>query len=144
MQMAMLFAVVLALAFVCLKVLFPSKSKPSFAKTGTHLVGKVDRRAGSRSGNPFHAVSIHPPAGGCQAAQEIKGARFLSDEAPGLPLEGCTAEHCQCRYAHHVDRRRGNGDRRLAFGLGHDMSVSEETERRTSTGRRGSDEPVAA
>ena len=88
MQMAMLFAVVMVVAFFCLKVLFPSRHKPNFAKTGTHREDKADRRATGGASNPYHAVSIHPPTGGCSAVQEIKAMRFLSDEAPGLPLEG--------------------------------------------------------
>jgi hypothetical protein len=55
--------------------------------------------------NPFHAVSISSPARNCAAAREFEGKRFLSREAPPLPLNSCTAVTCTCRYAHHDDRR---------------------------------------
>ncbi len=31
--------------------------------------------------------------------------RFLSRAAPLLPLAGCTAKYCRCRYIHYQDRR---------------------------------------
>ena len=61
--------------------------------------------------NPYPAVSIRC-AGGCEAAQNLKGHRFLGNEAPALPLETCSAQTCSCRYVHHVDRRTGILDRR--------------------------------
>lgn len=61
--------------------------------------------------NPFHAVSIVPGPICCQAARDIEGVRFLSKEAPRLPLPGCKGGPCKCRYAHHADRREG-ADRR--------------------------------
>lgn len=32
--------------------------------------------------------------------------RFLSREAPRLPLAGCTMKYCRCRYVHYKDRRQ--------------------------------------
>jgi hypothetical protein len=56
--------------------------------------------------NPWHAVSILPRPGACEPARSIAGKRFLSsEEPPPLPLEGCTAATCTCRYNHHSDRR---------------------------------------
>ena len=95
------------------------------------LLGKFRARLGQRapradSGmtrenvritNPWHAVSIVLQAGACAAARAIAGRRFLSSEhPPQLPLEGCTAATCTCRYAHHSDRRvhRRDGRARTA------------------------------
>jgi hypothetical protein len=36
----------------------------------------------------------------------LEDARFLSDEAPSLPLAGCkTPQSCRCVYVHFNDRR---------------------------------------
>jgi len=64
------------------------------------------RREHVRITNPWHAVSIVPPPEGCASAETIAGKRFLSKESPPrVPLAGCTAAVCTCRYDHHEDRR---------------------------------------
>jgi hypothetical protein len=55
--------------------------------------------------NPYHAVSIAPGIGCCQSAQSLTGKRFLSAEAPQMPLRDCNTKSCTCRYVHHDDRR---------------------------------------
>lgn len=61
----------------------------------------------ARQHNRWHAVSIVPHGQACEAVQACRGKRFLSSEAPRLPLQGCNADQCQCRYRHHPDRRGG-------------------------------------
>jgi len=140
MQMAILFALVIIGALVFLKLLFPANSVSAVRQSSARRSDKIERRASRGAVNPFHAVSIHPAAQGCMAAEAIKGQRFLSEEAPGLPLEECTAAVCHCTYAHHVDRRRGNGDRRLVYGIRHESpEISESGERRVTIGRRDGD-----
>jgi hypothetical protein len=57
----------------------------------------------------WHAVSVKPGNGACNAAVSGKNRRWLSSEAPLLPLPGCTRpDTCQCTYQHHDDRRLGN------------------------------------
>ncbi len=54
----------------------------------------------------WHAVSVKPGTGACNAAISGKNRRWLSREAPLLPLPGCTRpDTCQCTYNHHDDRR---------------------------------------
>jgi hypothetical protein len=54
----------------------------------------------------WHAVAIRPRGGSCEAVQACKTARYLSQEAPRLPLAECTAsDTCTCVYKHHDDRR---------------------------------------
>ena len=55
----------------------------------------------------FHGVAIKPAeACQCKAVTELDGRRFLSDEAPSLPLPGCDHPHaCRCVYEHFNDRR---------------------------------------
>ena len=100
------------------------------------VAGRSDLTAGKRE-NPYPAVSIRCP-GGCEAAQSLRGVRFLGDEAPALPLEDCTAETCHCRYVHHVDRRTGILDRRRTRSEG-PQSTSVEKDQREGRGRRASD-----
>jgi len=54
----------------------------------------------------FHGIEVMACDDACEAAQAIAGHRYLSDEAPRLPLEACTKlRGCQCVYRHYRDRR---------------------------------------
>lgn len=66
--------------------------------------------------------------------------RFLLSEGISLPLQGCTARHCRCRFIHHKDRRVG--DRRDHDGLMAHFSASTKSERRSRSDRRGSTQPM--
>ena len=56
----------------------------------------------------FHAVSVRTGPQSCRAAKQVKEVRYLSQDAPALPLPGCEQRRqCQCRYRHHDDRREG-------------------------------------
>ena len=143
MQMLIVSGLVIVAGFVILRFLFPATSKAGAGNGHSRRENTMDRRTAGGHASPFHAVSVHPAAGGCEAALAIKGLRFLSDEAPALPLEGCTAENCHCRYAHHVDRRSGTSDRRLGFGARHVAAAAAQEERRVTIGRRESDMEAA-
>ena len=85
--------------------------------------------------HPYHAVAVMPGASACAAAKAIKGVRFLSREAPRLPLSDCPcAGTCQCRFAKYPDRR--HHDRR-DIGSSHRWYPG--SERRRSPGRRSTD-----
>lgn len=62
--------------------------------------------------------------------------RFLSHQAPLLPLAECTVARCQCHYVHYADRR--GLDRRHAYAHWTALALGE-TERRTRRGRRQND-----
>ena len=66
-------------------------------------------RPAEKKGSPrrWHAVAIIATATSCAAARACKDKRYLSAEAPRLPLAGCDAARCECRYGHFDDRRRG-------------------------------------
>lgn len=89
-----------------------------------------------RVANPFHAVSIVCGTGACSAAKSLGDTRFLSSDAPRLPLDFCTVEHCRCRYRHHDDRRRGP---RRASDEGGTAPPWSGDERRRRPGRRATD-----
>lgn len=63
----------------------------------------------------FHGVSLKPGPHACTAVQALAGQRFLSDEAPLLPLSACDQQKCQCAYSHHASRR-DQEDRRSGWG----------------------------
>jgi hypothetical protein len=91
--------------------------------------------------NPYHAVSIIPGSEACDAVKACVGVRFLSKEAPRLPVPGCDRSDCRCHYAHHDDRRsliRRIGDGR---GASPNNTPYKGPERRllSSAGRRGRD-----
>lgn len=58
-----------------------------------------------RLSNPWHAVTVQYGSKHCKAVEELAGQRFLSKDAPKLPLRGCTEPQCSCRYRKHEDRR---------------------------------------
>ncbi len=54
----------------------------------------------------YRAVTIHHPAHCCRSATALNGKRFLSNNAPSLPLANCaTPGLCQCEYTALNDRR---------------------------------------
>jgi hypothetical protein len=68
----------------------------------------------------------------------LRGHRFLSKEAPRLPLECCPSpESCRCTYRHFPDRRGGG---RRGTDRGEQISRRPAIgERRVGRGRRTSD-----
>jgi hypothetical protein len=98
--------------------------------------GEPSRRAVAT--DPYHSVTISAPRGrACRAAQECAGKRFLATEAPALPLAGCDAAGCTCRYVHHDDRRAEG--RRASDGITGIYRNWYDEERRGSSGRRDDD-----
>lgn len=64
--------------------------------------------------------------------------RFLSGDAPRLPLPSCGAPTCNCRYVHHGDRRDAEEGRVDApQGVADGRSARGQAERREE-GRRTS------
>ena len=83
----------------------------------------------------WHAVVIVAPSSACAAALACKGKRYLSSEAPRLPLSNCDARSCGCKYRHFGDRRAGPR-RAEETGPGAKRPVSD---RRVRKGRRAVD-----
>jgi len=68
--------------------------------------------------NPvFWGVEMGQP--GCEAAQALLGQQFTFDEAPQLPLEGCSSASCTCQFKGLKNRRsmvrRQQEDRRAGL-----------------------------
>jgi hypothetical protein len=85
----------------------------------------------------YRAVGIRPGAVCCQGSVQMSEKRFLVGKAPMLPLPGCDAAQCDCRYAHYSDRRYAGTDRRRTVASAGEAVVP--FERRQSNGRRSTD-----
>ena len=93
--------------------------------------------SGRSSKKHWHAVSLVPRGAACEQALALGGRRFLSREAPRLPLPDCpVADRCSCVYRHHPDRRAG--PRRSEDETGR-RSTRATDERRAGRGRRAKD-----
>jgi hypothetical protein len=101
--------------------------------------GKVERRqamVADANKSRFHCVEVKATECICDAVQRIEGRRFLSEEAPMLPLPDCTAGICCCRYEHHDDRRQDL--RRNPYGIQRAVPPPHvDEDRRASKERRG-------
>ena len=54
----------------------------------------------------FHGIAIEPGEDACEAVRQLAGHRFLSEDAPRLPLDECQCvQECRCVYRHFTDRR---------------------------------------
>ena len=105
----------------------------------------IESRNGSKHATPGHpakaarnrwpSVEIIAPASACSAASACRQKRFLSSEAPRLPLSGCDAAVCKCKYRHFEDRRAGDRRADEAMPKGKRLTVN----RRAKQGRRADD-----
>jgi hypothetical protein len=88
--------------------------------------------------NRWNSVSIVCTSASCAAARALKGQRYLSADAPRLPLTDCTSPGaCPCVYRKHPDRRAGPRREEEASGL---RRSSPSPERRARRGRRSTDD----
>jgi hypothetical protein len=99
--------------------------------------GDAELEMAKQTTSRWSAVAIAPGSSSCEAASALKGRRFLSAEAPRLPLPECTSQDaCRCVYRKYPDRRAG--PRRAEDHTGMRRSGSG-TERRRGRGRRSTD-----
>jgi hypothetical protein len=87
-----------------------------------------------KAGGRFSGVEIRTRGGACRAAQALRGRRFLSKDAPSLPLPDCTHATCACSFSKLPDRRTEG--RRLDYGT-LNASLFLTTNRRMKRDRRG-------
>ena len=88
--------------------------------------------------NPYHAVSIKAGPNCEKTALQYGQRRYLSREAPTLPLPTCNSKACTCRYLHHDDRRTGK-DRRIRDVWNPHTKQAVDGDRRGGGGRRVTD-----
>jgi len=107
-------------------------------ETGNHKKLLLDIK--QQANSEYRCVEVLPGSlDCCQAARDILGKRFLSDQVPSLPLDACDARDCQCSYELLEDRRTNS--RRVSDALSNNTTLffDSESRHRTSTGRRHND-----
>jgi hypothetical protein len=72
-------------------------------------------RVVNRSPGNFKCVEFQHQADACQAVRRFADMRFLSGTAPAIPVPGCDAAKCSCRYVHHEDRRHHDRRNPVAY-----------------------------
>jgi hypothetical protein len=112
--------------------------KRSSQSGASPMSGLRESNSTSRQASPWHAVSIATGNSGCEAARARIAARYLSREAPRLPLPQCSdPESCSCWYKHYGDRRGRPRRKDDIIGLRRSRAI--EPERRQVRGRRADD-----
>lgn len=82
----------------------------------------------------WRAVRILPGAGACTAAQNASEKRYLTRDAPRLPLRECDRQDkCKCTYRHLSDRR---GELRRSADSGFGIPTAVPSEKRRPGERR--------
>jgi hypothetical protein len=100
-------------------------------------IGRRSTQEGKAPARPFQAISIFRGVRACEMARKFSEHRFLTRDAPSLPLSGCTLpESCECRYIRHKDRR---AEARRLVDFGTSARVFDGRERRLRRGRRATD-----
>jgi len=124
--MSPLMSIVLLAILIAVWLLYRSKNNQS-----TTAGPKRPTPPSPRRSSEFHAVSIKYVSSACEAARSMKDKRFLSNEAPRLPLPDCDVVQCKCRFVHYRDRRTGE-DRRdqYAGSIGGGTGEHEQDQRR--------------
>jgi hypothetical protein len=88
-----------------------------------------------RGREPWHAVALVCKGQACEAVLALRGRRFLSAQAPRLPIPECSQpQNCQCSYRHYSDRRAGL--RRAEEAAGFKRTSRNTEERRQNRDRR--------
>jgi hypothetical protein len=112
----------------------PAKPKRQVSRPVTQAA--MARNPANKS-SEFHAVAINCSDSACDAAKALLGKRFLSNDAPRLPLDECTVPTCECRFRHYADRRNAKNRRnQFAAGIGGDTGIHKQDERETKKDRR--------
>ena len=74
--------------------------------------GTQKNTAAKTKASRFHCVEIKTSYDACEAVLKLHGKRFLSADAPMLPVAECD-QPCKCTFKHYEDRRQD--ERRDAF-----------------------------
>jgi hypothetical protein len=141
MEIAIIVILLVLMVALFLKFRSGSTGPAKTAKKGKTKTAASSSEHTTAAAKPFTAVTLAPGPGACEAVLSFEGARFLSGDAPLLPLADCGSSSCTCKYMHYEDRRDINEERRQPFSMRTELhSSSGEEERRLRAGRRGPDE----
>lgn len=137
-------AIIIILVAIGVAVFLKSRSDSTKSPKKTH---RSKTKKSSSSNKPvtaasktFTAVTIVPGPSACEAVLSFGDRRFLSGDAPILPLTDCGSPSCTCKYVHYEDRRDVSDDRRQPFSMRTDLhTTTGGEEKRQRAGRRGPD-----
>ena len=104
----------------------------SRAKKNNSSKHSNNKTASKSSVSPYHCVEVKMSYSACDEVLKLHGKRYLSAEAPILPVVGCD-KNCKCKFKHYEDRRQD--DRRDAFSSS-GIHFSGEKNRRMGGDRR--------
>lgn len=91
----------------------------------------------TKTARPAHrCVIIEPGLIPCKAIHAYEGKRILMDKAPTLPVQGCDAKQCECRFQRYDDRRVG--PRRTKMKAGNQIMAESNNNKRSRKDRRNS------
>jgi len=111
-----------------------NRARSLFGRTETTPAAVAPKKAVQH----FHAVTIATGPRACAAARQLRDHRFLSRDAPPLPLKDCSCSNCECRYEHYKDPRQiGAGARDLGVSI--DGYTEDEKRGSSHRGRRKTD-----
>lgn len=135
----MLTVLLLGVAAIALFGLFKLNTSPKRHKHPSQAADLSINK--THSFHSFHSVSIVNNGSCCEQIEALSGKRFLSKDAPEIPMEECTMANCQCRYQHHEDRRQLGNDRRVEYGVTRELfgAFGEQNRRDRPKGRRATD-----
>lgn len=135
----MLTVLLLGVAAIALFGLFKLNTSPKRHKNSSQAADPSINK--THSFHSFHSVSIVNNGSCCEQIEALSGKRFLSKDAPEIPMEECTMANCQCRYQHHEDRRQLGNDRRVEYGVTRELfgAFGEQNRRDRPRGRRATD-----
>jgi len=109
--------------------LYLKRSKTSSSSKPKQAVTTSSRK------KEFGAVSIQLGPQACSAAKYLSGKRFLSSEAPALPLSKCDISDCKCKYQYYSDRR-SEDDRRYPSAIMQGLYSDKDKRENSKLGRR--------
>lgn len=85
----------------------------------------------------FRSVGIDTGVNCCKSAEKVAGRRFLIKQAPGIPLQDCDSEQCECKFIHFADRRDNDPERRGEGRFRAEVfAATQEEDRRLAKDRR--------
>jgi hypothetical protein len=113
-----LLLLVIVAAVVAFLVMRPKQSTPHKALNRPRGSARSGKTPGA-SIHPYSATTISFDDKACDAVKALGDRVFLDAErnTPLLPVQGCDAPRCDCRYVHREDRREVSEDRRHPSGL---------------------------
>lgn len=134
-----------AFAAVLLIALFRGSASSASGTLGLNA-GNISVKRGNKAAAPrnrYRAISIAHGECACKAVRSIGSKRYLAIDklAPALPVPGCDAVQCNCKYVQHEDRRKSREDRRHPHSLRTELydRTGNHDRRERKRGRRNSD-----